>query len=62
MLLTTFIVAIIFIIVAAILFGIGLVRLYKKSNLQARGIMSTGFIIGLVGIVIAAFIFNFGNI
>jgi hypothetical protein len=62
MLLTTFIVTIVLIFLAAILFGSGLVRLYKKSYVRARSIMSTGFIIGLLGIVIAAFIFNILNV
>jgi hypothetical protein len=62
MLLTTFIVTIIFIILAAIFIGSGLVRLHNKSYARARGVFSTGFMLALLGIVIAAFIFNFGNI
>lgn len=62
MLLVTFIVAIVLILLAAILFGSGLVRLYQNSNLRARGLMSTGFMFGLLGIVAAAIIFNIFNI
>jgi hypothetical protein len=43
----TFIVAFVFVLVAAILFGRGLVKLY-----------SSGFMVGLWGVVIAAIIFG----
>jgi hypothetical protein len=54
----TFIVAFIFIVVAAVLFGAGLVKLYEKSA-RARGLISSGFMVGLLGVVIAAIIFGF---
>ncbi len=58
----TFIVAFVLILLAAILFGRGLVILYQKRNVRARGIISTGFMFGLLGIVAAAIIFNVFNI
>jgi Na+(H+)/acetate symporter ActP len=57
----TFIVAAAFIIVAAILFGRGLVRLYQR-NLKARGLISSGFMVGLLGVVISAILFGFFNL
>lgn len=54
----TTIVAFVFILVAAILFGRGLVRLYQH-NQKARGLISSGFIVGLLGVVISAIIFGF---
>jgi hypothetical protein len=54
----TFIVAFVFILAAAILFGTGLVKLYEK-NARARDLISSGFMVGLLGVVIAAIIFGF---
>lgn len=59
---TTFIVALVFILVAAILFGRGLVRIYQKNSERARGLVSSGFMVGLLGVVIAAIIFNVFNL
>jgi hypothetical protein len=53
----TFIVAFVFVLVAAILFGRGLVKLYQ-GNEQARSLISSGFMVGLWGVVIAAIIFG----
>ncbi len=57
----TFIVAFVFILVAAILFGSGLVRLYQ-DNRKARGLISSGFMVGLLGVVVAVVIFGFFNL
>jgi|GEM_PF-2372726 len=57
-----FIVAFVLVLLAAILFGSGLVKIYQQNNARARGIMSTGFVFGLLGIVAAAIIFNIFNI
>lgn len=57
----TFIVAFVFILIAAILFGRGLVRLYQH-NCKARGLISSGFMVGLLGVVVAAVIFGFFNL
>ena len=54
----TTIVAVVFIVVAAILFGLGLVKLYQ-NNQKARGLISSGFFVGLLGVVISAIIFGF---
>ena len=54
----SFIVVFIFILVAAILFGRGLVRLYQDNG-RARGLISSGFMVGLLGVVIAAILFGF---
>jgi hypothetical protein len=54
----TFIVAFVFILAAAILFGRGLVKLYQ-GNEQSRSLISSGFTVGLLGVVIAAIIFGF---
>jgi hypothetical protein len=56
----SFIVALVLFIIAACLFGRGLVRLYQ-GNQKARGLISSGFIVGLSGIVIVAIIFGFFN-
>jgi hypothetical protein len=53
----TFIVAFIFILAAAILFGRGLVKLYQKNG-QARSLISGGFMVGLLGVLIATIIFG----
>jgi hypothetical protein len=57
----TFIVAFIFILAAAILFGRGLVRLYQ-GNGQSRNLISSGFMVGLLGVLIAAIVFGFFNL
>jgi FtsH-binding integral membrane protein len=57
----TFIVAALFIIIAAILFGLGLVRLYRDND-KARGLISSGFMVGLLGVVVAVVIFGFFNL
>ena len=57
----TFIVAFVFILAAAILFGRGLVKLYQ-GNEQSRSLISSGFMVGLSGVVIAAIIFGFFSI
>lgn len=54
----TFIVAAVFFLVAAVLFGRGLVKLYRDNN-KARGLISSGFAVGLLGVVAAAVIFGF---
>jgi hypothetical protein len=59
--LVTFIVVFIFILVAAILFGRGLVRLYQ-GNTKSRGLVSSGFMIGLLGVLVGAIIFGFFNL
>jgi hypothetical protein len=53
----TFIVAFVFILAAAILFGRGLVKMYQ-GNGQSRGLISSGFMVGLLGVLIAAIIFG----
>ena len=60
--LVTFIVVLVFVLLAAILFGRGLVRLYQNNSERARGLISTGFMFGLLGVVIAAVIFGFFNL
>ena len=54
----TFIVTFVFIIIAALLFGGGLVRLYQGSE-KSRGLIASGFMVGLWGIVIGAILFGF---
>ena len=53
----TFIVAFVFILAAAILFGRGLVKIYQ-GNGQSRGLISSGFMVGLLGVLISAIIFG----
>jgi hypothetical protein len=57
----SFIVALVFMVVAACLFGQGLVRLYR-DNRRGRGLISSGFGVGLLGIIITAVIFGFFNL
>jgi Na+(H+)/acetate symporter ActP len=57
----TFIVALVFIVVAASLFGRGLVSIYQKNE-RARGLISSGFMVGLLGVIISAIIFGFFSI
>jgi hypothetical protein len=54
----TFIVALVFILIAAVLFGRGLVKLHQ-NNERARGLISSGFMVGLFGVVVAAVLFGF---
>ena len=57
----TFIVALAAFLIAAIIFGRGLVKLYQ-DNRNARGFISSGFMIGLLGMVASAVIFGFFNL
>jgi len=54
----SFIVALVFIIIAACIFGRGLVRLYQGSE-KSRSLIASGFMVGVWGIVIAAILFGF---
>ena len=58
----TFIVAMIFILVAALTFGFGLMKLHQNKNGQARGLINTGFLIGLLGVVVCAITFGVFNL
>jgi len=53
----TFIVAFVFILAAAILFGRGLVKMYQ-GNGQSRSLISSGFMVGLLGVLVSAIIFG----
>ena len=57
----TFIVAFIFVALAAIFWGRGLVNIYRDRR-NARALVSTGFMIGLAGLVLAAILFGFFNL
>jgi FtsH-binding integral membrane protein len=59
--LITFIIAFIFFLVAAIIFGLGLMSLHQKRA-RARGFISSGFMVGLLGVVIAAIVFGVFNL
>jgi hypothetical protein len=54
----TFIVALVFILVAASLFTYGLTQLHN-NNPRARGTISSGCMVGLLGILVAAILFGF---
>ena len=54
----SFIVALVFMLIAVCLFGRGLVRLYH-NNTKARGLISSGFGFGLLSIVVSAVLFAF---
>ncbi len=56
MFIVTFIVALLFFLVAAITFGKGLVNMYGGKQ-NATDIMTTGFTIGVGGVVVTAIIF-----
>lgn len=56
----SFIVTFVFILVAAILFGRGLVRLHQDND-KARGLISSGFMVGILGVIIATILFGFFN-
>ena len=53
----TFIVAIVFCLIAAGLLGYGLVQLHR-DNRRARGLISSGFMVWLLGILVSAIIFG----
>jgi hypothetical protein len=57
----TFIVVAVFILLAVIFWGRGLVNLYRGGG-KARGLLSTGFLIGIWGLVIAAILYGFFNL
>jgi hypothetical protein len=52
----------IFILVAALTFGFGLMKLHQNKNGQARGLINTGFLIGLLGVVVCAITFGVFNL
>jgi hypothetical protein len=54
----SFIVALVFILVAACLFGRGLVKLYQGKE-KSRSLISSGFMVGVWGIVVAVILFGF---
>jgi len=54
----SFIVVLVFILIAACLFGRGLVRLHQ-GNEKSRGLIASGFMVGVWGIVVAAILFGF---
>jgi len=56
----SFIVGLVLFIIAACLFGRGLVRLYH-DNRKARGLISGGFLVGLLVIIVPAILFGFFN-
>ena len=57
----SFIVALVLFIIAACLFGWGLVRLHE-DNQKARGLISSSFLVGLLVIIIPAILFGFFNL
>jgi len=57
----TFIVAAVFLAVAILLFGLGLVKLYRDKE-PARGLISGGLMTAVWGIVIAAVLTGFFSI
>jgi hypothetical protein len=57
----TFIVVFVFMIIAALIFGRGLVRLYQDNG-RSRGLISSGFMVGLLGVIIGAITFGFFNL
>jgi hypothetical protein len=59
--LVSFIVALVLFIIAACLFGVGLVRLHE-DNRNARGLISSAFIIGLFVIILPAILYGFFNL
>ena len=54
----SFIVALVFMVVALGLFIAGLMRLYRGKS-QSRGLISSGLVTALVGIIATAVIFGF---
>jgi hypothetical protein len=61
MFIVTFVIVAVLCLLAAILFGRGLVRLYQ-DNEAAHGLITSGFTVGIWGIVVAAVIFGFFNL
>ena len=57
----SFIVALIFMVVALCLFILGLMRLYRGKS-QSRALISSGFVTALVGIIVTAVIYGFFTI
>lgn len=57
----SFIVALVLFIIAACLFGRGLV-LVHEGNQKARGLISSSFLVGLLVIIIPAILFGFFNL
>ena len=53
----TFIVALVFCLIAASLLGYGLVQLHRDNG-RARGLISSGFMVWLLGILVSAIIFG----
>jgi hypothetical protein len=58
----TFIVVLVFTVLAAVLFATGMVQLHKENHGTARGLISSGFMLGLLGVMAGAVIFGFFNI
>ena len=54
----SFIVILVSILIAAFLFGRGLVKLYHDKE-KSRGLIAGGFMVGVWGIAIAAIVFGF---
>ena len=54
----SFIVALVFILIAVCLFSLGLIKLYQDSE-KSRGLISSGFMVGVWGLVIAVILFGF---
>ena len=54
----SFIVALIFIVIAAVVFCYGLAQLAKDKP-QAQGTISTGLITGLMGVLVSTILFGF---
>jgi hypothetical protein len=59
--LVTFGATLVLILTAAILFGSGLVLLYRKNTGRARALISAGFATGLLGVLLAVIITNIFN-
>jgi Na+(H+)/acetate symporter ActP len=54
----SFIVALVFVLIASCLFSLGLVNLYQ-GNEKSRDLISSGLMVGVWGIVIAVILFGF---
>jgi len=54
----SFIVFLVFVLVAVYLFGRGIVKLYR-GNGKSRALISSGFMVGLWGVVVASILFGF---
>ncbi len=57
----SFIVALVLFVIAACLFGMGLVKLHENNG-KARGLISSAFIVGLFVIIVPAILFGFFNL